>query len=343
MPRLDGDRSGRSDRPLIANGSGFRGQIAVPNNETAKPQHDSNESSGLTEKELDVVYGALANATRREMVSLLASHRKLSYTTLAEKLGIEVGSFYWHARKMRPLLRQNAAKEYKLSAMGRMAAEMLNPSNELLLPRAIPTEIITVVPPPRPKPSKVLVVATLRPVYEEILDTSPFRAGFEISLVSVIFGLLSSILGVRLLVLLVVCDDGQSFWAGLGYFSASILIILCSITASIYGASTVGLLRKPSSDAVGRLMLTLPVAISPIAIAMLGWGYLNVYHAETMLEEDWLQIIASVIIFVGQLYTFLAISQAVAVSFDIQLREAIIPSLVVLYGFLAASSALGAF
>ncbi len=95
-----------------------------------------------SEKELDEIYKALSNATRREILKLIGEKGKISYLELSKELGLEAGSVYWHLNKMKKLVKQDENKAYFLSDLGLKALNLIG-DKPILVEPVTPKEIVT--------------------------------------------------------------------------------------------------------------------------------------------------------------------------------------------------------
>ncbi len=85
--------------------------------------------------ELDIVLQALAHPVRRRVIELLAENQGLSYSELMRLVGVEdSGTFGFHLRRLRGLVRKNERGDYELTELGLRAYKLLR----LLRSRAEP-------------------------------------------------------------------------------------------------------------------------------------------------------------------------------------------------------------
>jgi len=76
--------------------------------------------------ELDYILQVISNRLRREIIKLIAEKGPISYTKLMKETGIDdSGTFGFHIKKMRKLLKKNDLGEYMLNRMGLKAFELI--------------------------------------------------------------------------------------------------------------------------------------------------------------------------------------------------------------------------
>ncbi len=76
--------------------------------------------------ELDVILQALAHPVRRRVIELLAENKGLSYSELMRLVGVEdSGTFGFHLRRLRGLVRKNERGDYELTGLGLRAYKLL--------------------------------------------------------------------------------------------------------------------------------------------------------------------------------------------------------------------------
>jgi hypothetical protein len=66
----------------------------------------------------------LGNPVRQELL-LIIGRGPITYTEIYNEMKLESGSFYWHIKKMNPLVDQTEDKRYILSDLGKKAYELL--------------------------------------------------------------------------------------------------------------------------------------------------------------------------------------------------------------------------
>ena len=76
--------------------------------------------------ELDIILQALAHPVRRRVIELLAENQGLSYSELMRLVGVEdSGTFGFHLRRLRGLVRKNERGDYELTELGLRAYKLL--------------------------------------------------------------------------------------------------------------------------------------------------------------------------------------------------------------------------
>ncbi len=90
-------------------------------------QRPSNTKDKDEENEkLDYILQALSHNVRRKIIELLAKKKSMTYTELMQECGIEdSGTFGFHLRRMRGLLKKNERGEYELNDLGWRAYKIL--------------------------------------------------------------------------------------------------------------------------------------------------------------------------------------------------------------------------
>jgi hypothetical protein len=88
----------------------------------------------IKEPELQIqnIYAALGHAIRFDIVQYLgAFHRPVQYTELVEWLQIKPGSFYFHMKKLKDLVDQDAQKRFFLTNLGKVALEVIQSGEKI--------------------------------------------------------------------------------------------------------------------------------------------------------------------------------------------------------------------
>jgi hypothetical protein len=88
----------------------------------------------IKEPELQIqnIYAALGHAIRFDIVQYLgAFHRPVQYTELVEWLQIKPGSFYFHMKKLKDLVDQDAQKRFFLTDLGKVALEVIQSGEKI--------------------------------------------------------------------------------------------------------------------------------------------------------------------------------------------------------------------
>lgn len=93
---------------------------------------ENEEFSESEPKSLHNIYAALGHAIRYDIVNYLgAFHRPVNYSELVEWLQIKPGSFYFHMRKLKDLVKQNSEKRFYLTSTGELALEVIRSGENL--------------------------------------------------------------------------------------------------------------------------------------------------------------------------------------------------------------------
>jgi hypothetical protein len=84
------------------------------------------------ELQIQNIYAALGHAIRFDIVQYLgAFHRPVQYTELVEWLQIKPGSFYFHMKKLKDLVDQDAQKRFFLTDLGKVALEVIQSGEKI--------------------------------------------------------------------------------------------------------------------------------------------------------------------------------------------------------------------
>lgn len=82
---------------------------------------------------LSKIYEALGHEVRRDIIRLIGSFGKISYSDLMHYLQIKPGSFFYHLKKMPGLIEQDSEKQYKLTSDGEFSYSVLRQSEDQII------------------------------------------------------------------------------------------------------------------------------------------------------------------------------------------------------------------
>jgi hypothetical protein len=281
---------------------------------------ENEEYSEVESKPLHDIYAALGHAIRYDIVNYLGTfHRPVQYTELVGWLQIKPGSFYFHMKKLKFLVKQDSEKRFYLTSTGQLALDVIR-SGESLQSRSQTSveeskreEIIL------PKRFSIIF-------FGEFIRRSAFNTQFKL-LVLLIVLLQITLLDFSKLGTIPFFLDGNLYFGILGCtveLLGSFLIIwaLLEFVMRFY---------SPIKNFSSELLTGIPLAMIPLFIYPL-----------LVILADKIQILKQIvsnsalsiaIIFFLQIITAIFLVQLLQVIKSVNFERALVPVFIVLYGF----------
>ncbi|MFX1282635.1 MAG: winged helix-turn-helix domain-containing protein [Promethearchaeota archaeon] len=281
---------------------------------------ENEEYSEVESKSLHNIYAALGHAIRYDIVNYLgAFHRPVNYSELVEWLQIKPGSFYFHMKKLKDLVKQNSEKRFYLTSEGQLALELIRSGERLQSGSQISVEDSKreeIIPPKR-----FSIV-----FFGEFVRRSAFNFQFKLIILLIvliqIFLLDFSRLGTVPFYL-----DGNLYYGTLGCIiellgSYIVVWALLEIVIRFY---------SPIKNFSNELLTGIPLAMIPLfTYPLLVILADNIQFLGDIVSHSALSIS---IIFFLQIITAIFLVQLLQVIKSVNFERALVPVFIVLYGF----------
>jgi hypothetical protein len=273
-------------------------------------------------KVLQDIYAALGHAIRFDIVQYLGTfHRPVQYTELVDWLQIKPGSFYFHVKKLRHLVKQDSEKKFVLTPLGEIALDIMKSGKEVHLKyqsRDVTAETDEVLP------ERFSIK-----LFGEFVRKKTFDRNFKFIIALMVVGQILIIDLARLGTIPFFFDGGLYF----GLFGSILEIILSIIVIWIL----LEILMRYFSPIKGfsyELLTGIPIALSPLFVYPI-----LVFLSEHIFVLAFLpDIIANaqisiILLFFLQIFSAVFLVQLLQVIKSVSFERALIPVFVVLYGF----------
>ncbi|MFX0087504.1 MAG: hypothetical protein ACFFAU_17775 [Candidatus Hodarchaeota archaeon] len=282
-----------------------------------------NVKGALSEKEvfsLQEIYSALGHAVRYDIINYLgAFHRPIHYIELVEWLQVKPGSFYFHMKKLKNLVKQDEEKRFYLTPMGLFALNIIK-SGENLHHKT--SEVIVEKDKEKITPPSRFSVILFGEMIRRLTFNTPYKVFITLLMLIQITLLHLSKLG-----FIPFYMDGNLYFDLIGcilelIISFLIIWILLELIMRYY---------SPIKGFSRELLMGIPIAISPLFI----------YPLFIVLGE-WFQIfefltftptLSIIIIFFLQIMSAVFLVQLLQVIKSVSFERALIPIFIILYGF----------
>ncbi|MFX0150743.1 MAG: hypothetical protein ACFFAJ_08195 [Candidatus Hodarchaeota archaeon] len=281
---------------------------------------ENEEYSEIKVKSLHDIYAALGHAIRYDIVNYLGTfHRPVQYTELVEWLQIKPGSFYFHMKKLKFLVKQDSEKRFYLTSRGHLALDVIR-SGESLQSRSPLTveesknkEIIP--------PKRFSIV-----FFGEFVRRSAFNTQFKLLILLIVISQII-LLDFSKLGTIPFFLDGNLYFGILGCtfeLLGSFLIVwaLLEFVMRFY---------SPITNFSSELLTGIPLAMIPLFVYPLLVILSNrIQILQQIISNSALSI---AIIFFLQIITAIFLVQLLQVIKSVNFERALVPVFIVLYGF----------
>jgi hypothetical protein len=278
----------------------------------------------LTEEEvfsLQEIYSALGHAVRYDIINYLgAFHRPIHYIELVEWLQVKPGSFYFHMKKLKELVKQDKEKRFYLTPMGLFALNIIKSGEKLQHKTSdvspLEKDKETVTPPSRF--SAILFGEMVR----RLTFNTPYKAFITLLVIIQI-----ALLNLSKLGFIPFYMDGNLYFNITGciielIISFLIIWILLELIMRYY---------SPIKGFSRELLMGIPIAMSPLFIypllIILGdlFDFLEFF--------TFVPTLSIIIIFFLQIISAIFLVQLLQVIKSVSFERALIPIFIILYGF----------
>jgi hypothetical protein len=281
---------------------------------------ENEEYSEVKSKSLHGIYAALGHAIRYDIVNFLgAFHRPVQYTEIVEWLQIKPGSFYFHMKKLKVLVKQDSEKRFYLTSTGQLALDVIR-SGESLQSRsqtsAEESKREEIIPPKR---FSIIF-------FGEFVRRSAFNTQFKLFVLLIVISQII-LLDFSKLGTIPFFLDGNLYFGVLGCtieLLGSFIIVWALLEFIMRGYS-------PIKNFSSELLTGIPLAMIPLFVYPL-----------LVILSDSIQILQPIIsnsalsiaiIFFLQIITAIFLVQLLQVIKSVNFERALVPVFIVLYGF----------
>ena len=275
----------------------------------------NNESKNLPE-----IYAALGHAIRYDIINYLgAFHRPIHYTELVEWLQIKPGSFYFHIKKLKPLVNQDKEKRFYLTPLGTFALKMIRSSQIAESQDAKPLTEGVIVEEKLPSRFKTTL-------FGEFVRRLSFNRKFVgLMVITVIIQII--LLDVAQLGTIPFYLDGDLYF---GIIACTIELFLSILTIWLFLEFLIRFFSPIKSITID-LLVGLPLAMSPLFI----YPFLVILSERITFLTDFISngSISIVLMFFLQLLSAIFLIQLLQVIKRVNFDKALIPVFITLYSF----------
>jgi hypothetical protein len=273
-------------------------------------------------KVLQDIYAALGHAIRFDIVQYLGTfHRPVQYTELVEWLQIKPGSFYFHVKKLKALVKQDSEKRFLLTPLGIIALDIMK-SGEIVHLKYQSEDVIA-------ETDEILPERFSIKLFGEFVRRKTFDRNFQL-LVSIVVLLQIFILDLANVGMIPFFFDGGLYIGILGCIleiigSTLIIWILLEFLMRYY---------SPIKGFSYELLTGIPIALSPLFVypilIFVSEHILSVPFLPDILANTQISII---LLFILQIFSAIFLVQLLQVIKSVNFERALIPVFIVLYGF----------
>ena len=273
-------------------------------------------------KVLQDIYSALGHAIRFDIVQYLGTfHRPVQYTELVEWLQIKPGSFYFHVKKLKDLVKQDSEKRFFLTPLGRIALDIMK-SGEIMHLKHQSEDI-------KHDKDQVLPERFSIKLFGEFVRRKTFDRNFQLFVVILVLGQIL-VLDLSHLGMIPFFFDGGLYLGLLG-------CILENIIAMIVIWILLEFLMRFYSPIKGfsyELLTGIPIALSPLFLyPFLVFLSEHVFYVPLLTNLLANPQISIIVLFILQIFSAVFLVQLLQVIKSVNFDRALIPVFIVLYGF----------
>ncbi len=286
--------------------------------------HVTERSSPTLEntKVLQDIYAAIGHAIRFDIVQYLGTfHRPVQYTELVEWLQIKPGSFYFHVKKLKDLVKQDSEKRFLLTPLGKIPIDIMK-SGEIVHLKYQSEDVID-------ETDEVLPERFSIKLFGEFVRKKTFNRNFQLFIGLMVLGQIL-ILDIARLGMIPFFFDGGLYFGLIGCIleaisSLIVIWILLELVMRYY---------SPIKGFSYELLTGIPIALSPLFVYPI-----LVFLSEHIFIFAFLpDIIANaqisiILLFFFQIISAIFLVQLLQVIKSVSFERALIPVFIVLYGF----------
>jgi len=281
---------------------------------------ENKEISADESKSLPNIYAALGHAIRYDIINFLgAFHRAVHYTELVEWLQIRPGSFYFHIKKLKGLVKQDSEKRFLLTSTGQLALEVIKSGETLQSESTISSD--------QSKKEEIIPPKRFSIIFfGEFVRRSAFNNQFKLIILFIML-IQILLLDFSKLGTIPFYLDGDLYFGSLECvieLIASYLIIWALLEIIIRFYSPI---KNFSSELLTGIPLAMvPLFAYPLLVILADYNFiLGQIVSHTALSIG--------IIFILQVITAIFLVQLLQVIKSVNFERALVPVFIVLYGF----------